>query len=686
MLSKLMRNGDVALAGSVVGVLLVLIIPIPKILIDILLTLNISVALLLLMVSLSTARPLDFSTFPTLLLFTTLFRLSLNVATTRLILLDGDAGEVVRAFGHFVVGGNMVVGMVIFLILVIIQFVVITRGSGRISEVSARFTLDAMPGKQMAIDADLNSGLINEKQARQRREQIAQEAEFYGAMDGASKFVRGDAVAGLIITAINLIGGVIMGKLRAMPLGEAVQTYSILTVGDGLVSQIPSLIISTTAGIIVTKASTTSNLAGDMAGQLLAKPRSLLIAASILGFMGVIPGLPHVPFFALAVILSFVYAVCRKAQAAAPSAPEPDDMDMPSLAPPPDPEKEMAQVIQVDRLAIEVGYQLIPLLDPSQNDEMLRKIRSLRKQLAQKLGMVIPPIRIHDNLNLAPGEYCIRMRGNELARGGLLADNLLAIDSGLVSSPLKGVETKEPAFGLPALWVAPTQKDEAEARGYTVADPRSVLITHLSEVLRKHAHEMISREDVKKLVETLKEESPTIVEELIPGVVSLGGIQKVLQNLLAEGVPVNDLGGILEAIADNASASKDPVVLTEYVRKSIARTICTAIEGRGSVGAITLDPQVEQLLIKAMQSSDSGQALMLEPGKSELLVRNVANAVRDTVGAGFEAVLLTSGPVRRFVRMLLQHTIPDLPILAYDELMPEMRLEGRASVTLDNPS
>jgi len=682
-IGKLTRNSDVALAVGVVGVLMVLIIPVPKPLMDVLLTANITVSLLLLMVALSTARPLEFSTFPSLLLFTTLFRLSLNVATTRLILLHGDAGEVIRAFGHFVVGGNVVVGMVVFLILVVIQFVVITKGSGRVSEVAARFTLDAMPGKQMAIDADLNSGLINEDQARSRRDRIAREAEFYGAMDGASKFVRGDAVAGLIITAINLIGGIVLGKLRGMGLGQAVQTYSILTVGDGLVSQIPSLIIATTAGVIVTKASTERDLAREMAGQLLLNPRSLLIASGILVFMGLIPGLPHVSFFVLATILGGLYWVCRKAakQVAAPA--EAAATETPAA---PDMERELTQLLQVDRMSIEVGYQLIPLMDPMQSDEMLRKIAALRKQMASKLGIIVPPVRIHDNLQLEPSEYLIKLRGNEIARGRLLADHLLAIDSGLVSEKTEGEETKEPAFGLEATWITPAQKDSAEAAGYTVADPRSVLITHLSEVIRKNAPEILTREDVRTLVDNLKEEAPTVVEELIPGMMTLGGVQKILQNLLREGIPINDLGGILEAIADNASATKDTALLTELVRKSIARTICTSIEAKGSVGAITLDPRVEQMITEAVQQSDATQAMLLEPGRTELLVQRVADAVRETVSAGFEAVLLTSGPIRRYVRMLLQHAIPDLPILAYDELMPEMRLEGRATVALEDAS
>jgi len=678
-MGRLARNSDVMLALAVVGVLLVLIVPIPTFMVDILLSLNIAISLLLLMVALSASKALEFSTFPSLLLFTTLFRLALNVASTRLVLLNGYAGEVINAFGHFVVGGNMVVGLVVFMILCIIQFVVIIKGAGRISEVAARFTLDAMPGKQMAIDADLNAGLINEHQARDRRQKIAQEAEFYGAMDGASKFVRGDAVAGMIIIAVNLIGGIIMGKLRGMAIGDAVQTYSILTVGDGLVTQIPSLIIATTSGIITTKASSSTNLARDVGSELLTHPRALAIGAGIMALFGLIPGLPTAPFLVIAALfMGLSWAMRRSAEEAAKPQPK-----TAAQAKAMDENAELHKALRVDRMSIEVGYQLIPLLDPSQNDEMLRKIRAVRKQMAQKLGIIVPPIRIHDNLQVKPDEYLVRLRGNELARGTLLANNLLAIDSGMVQKPVKGQETREPAFGLPALWIAPSQKDEAEAAGYTVADPRSVLITHLTEIIRKQAPEILSRDDVKTLVDGLKEIYPTVIEELTPAVIGLGGVQKVLQNLLAEGIPITDLGGILEAIADHAATTKDPVQLTELVRKSIARTICATVESRGNVGAITLDPSLERLIAQCIHEGGSGAAVILEPSRAEQLIHKVAAAVRDTVAGGFEAVLLTSSPIRRHVRRMVQHAVPELPVLAYDELVPAMRLEGRATVTLD---
>jgi len=676
---RIAQHSDIILAASVVGVLLVLIVPVPTPLVDVLLAMNIACSLLLLMVALSAARPLEFATFPSLLLFTTLFRLSLNVASTRLILLNGYAGEVINAFGHFVVGGNMVVGMIVFLILVVIQFVVITKGAGRVSEVAARFTLDAMPGKQMAIDADLSAGLITEADARRRREQIAQEAEFYGAMDGASKFVRGDAVAGLAITAVNLIGGMIMGKLRGLSVPDAIRTYCILTVGDGLVTQIPSLIIATTAGIIVTKASSSSNLARDVAGEVLSHPRALAIGAGMMSLFGLIPGLPTVPFFILAAMFVALYFAVRRA--ARPAAEKPSTPE--AAAKTAEGPEDLMSMMQVDRLSVEVGYQLIPLLDPARNDEMLRKIRAVRRQLAAKLGIVIPPVRIHDNLQLKPDAYVIRLRGNEIARGSLMADHLLAIDSGMVQKPVAGIETKEPAFGLPARWIAPALKDEAEAAGYTVADPRSVLITHLSETLKKHAPEILTREDVRAMVDHLKEHSPTVVEELIPNVMTLGGVQKILQNLLAEGIPVNDLGAIIEAIADHAPTTKDIGLLTEMVRRSIARTICASVESRGRLGAITLDPAVEQAIAQSVQESAGSGALAMEPGRSEQLIRKIAEAVRKTVTAGYEAVLLTSGPIRRHVRRIVEHVMPDLPVLSYEELTADMRLEGHATVSLE---
>ncbi len=678
ILSMLARHSDLALAAAVVGVLFVLIVPVPAPVIDILLTLNIACSLLLLLVALGGGRAMDFNTFPSLLLFTTLFRLSMNVASTRLILLQGYAGQVINAFGNFVVGGDMIVGLIIFLVLIVIQFVVITKGSGRISEVAARFTLDAMPGKQMAIDADLNSGLISEDDARQRREDIAQEAEFYGSMDGASKFVRGDAVAGLIITAINLIGGMIIGKINGMSVGEAAQTYSILTVGDGLVSQIPSLIIATTAAVIVTKASSNHNLARSTGQQVLTDPRAIATAAAIMFSFGLIPGLPTTPFMLLAFLLFGLFLALRKSRAAeaGPSVEPPSAQ--PALAAP----EQLVELLQVDRMAIEVGYQIIPLLDPRQNDEMVRKIGAVRRQMAERFGIVLPSIRVTDNLQLKPEEYAIRLKGQTVARGVLHPGHYLAMDSGLVQEPVEGIETTEPAFGLPALWIPADRKEMAEAAGYTVADPRSVLITHLNETIKRHAHEILTREDVRTLVDNLKERTPTIVDEIVPSVISLGGIQNVLQNLLREGIPINDLGTILEAVADGSQKTKDPDMLTELVRKAMSRTICARVQQRGSrLGAITLDPAIEQMIAIAVQDGGDGNSVHLEPTTSARFIEQLMHMVRDTVASGFEAVLLVSSPIRRHVRRIVEQVVPDLPVLAYDELVNDLPIEGRGTVS-----
>jgi len=690
-ISHVARHSDAVLAMAVVGVLLVLMLPIPTWLIDILLSMNISVSLLLLLLAISVGESVTLSAFPSLLLFTTLFRLSLNVATTRLILMDGDAGAVVRAFGKFVAGNNLVVGIVVFMVLMIIQLIVITKGSVRIGEVAARFTLDAMPGKQMSIDADLNSGLIDENEARRRRERITREAEFYGAMDGASRFVRGDATAGIIITFINLIGGVIMGKSHGMSMAEAAETYAILTIGDGLVSQIPALLISTTGGLIVTKASSKESISRDLAHQMLMQPRPLALACGILLGFSLIPGLPFMPFLVLSGIMGGLFLLTRDGALATAfgAAEEPADAGAQAAHASPAKreleEAEISRALHVDRMSIEVGFRLIPLVDPGQDDEMLRKIGALRKQIAKQLGIVIPPIHIRDNLHIRPDEYVIRIRGDIVARGELLADHVLAMDSGTVTARLHGKETTEPAFGLPALWLVATQREEAEACGYTVADPRSVLITHLSEVIKKHAHEILSREDIRQLIDAVRGHSPTVVEELIPNIMNLGGVQRILQNLLRERVPVSDLVTILEAISDHAGPGpvKDYEALTEHVRRAMARTIGSQIVGRGSrVGALQLDPAVERLIAQSLRETPTGVCVALDPAIAENLFQRVTEAVRDTVASGFEPILVTSASVRRHVRSLLEHIAPDLWVVSYDELSPDLRLEGRGMISL----
>ena len=671
---RMARHSDIALAAAVVMVLVVLILPLPSPLLDILLTVNISFALIVLLVTLNASESLEFSTFPSLLLFVTLFRLALNVASTRLILLDGFAGQVITAFGDFVVGGNIVVGMIVFLILVIIQFVVITKGAGRISEVAARFTLDAMPGKQMAIDADLNAGLISEDQARERREKVSREAEFYGAMDGASKFVRGDAIAGIIITVINILGGIVIGALKGMPITEALKTYSILTVGDGLVSQIPSLIIATASGILITKASSKTDLSRDMTRQLLRQPKSLLIAAGILVFFGLVPGLPNVPFFVMAGVLLLLNrlvgsntrakAAAEKKAAAerhAQAQPQPGDPD------------NLQELLEVDRLSVEVGYRLIPMVAPDSGGGLLDKIAAIRKRLARSLGFVVPAVRIRDNVQLDPEAYCVLLRGSRIGSGKLSVDMLLAMDSGGVVEKVPGIATTEPAFGLPALWIDPAHKELAEMNGYTVIDPITVLVTHFSELAKRHAHEILCREDVAKLIENVKAESPTVVGELIPGLLPLSAVQRILANLLQERVPIVDLASILEAIADYAAKTKDPDTLTELVRQHLARAISDRYAQRGMLHAITLDSQLEQDLLSSL-SRDA-----VEPGLAERLVKDVSDAMRRTLGSGKEAVLLTPALIRRQVRNLLSGSLPELAVVSYNELAPGVQVVQAAT-------
>ena len=672
----MVKHSDVALAGAVVMVLVVLIIPMPPPLLDVLLTINISASLAVLLVTLNASESLEFSTFPSMLLFATLFRLALNVASTRLILLHAYAGEVITSFGNFVVGGNIVVGMIVFLILVVIQFVVITKGSGRISEVAARFTLDAMPGKQMAIDADLNAGLITEDVARKRREKIAREADFYGAMDGASKFVRGDAVAGIIITVINIVGGIIIGAMNGMGVGQAVNTYAILTVGDGLVTQIPSLIIATASGILITKASSKTNLSREMTAQLFTQPRPLLIASAILVFFGLIPGLPKIPFFVMSLVFGGLYFASKRlpalqkakeaAQAAAQAKPAP--------ALPDDPDG-VRELLELDRIGIEVGYRLIPMVAPAGGGGLLDKIAAIRKRLAKSLGFVIPAVRIKDNVQLEPDAYRILLRGEQVAAGKLAVDHLLAMDGGTVIEKIAGVPTTEPAFGLKALWIDRSQKDLAEMNGYTVIDPVTVLVTHLSEIIKRHAHEILCREDVHKLVDIVKKENPTIVDELVPNMLPLSTVQRVLANLLQEKVPIVDLAAILEALANHAHATKDPEVLTEYVRQSMARTICSRYAGQtNTLQAIAFDPALEQALMQSVSRE------AIEPGLAQKIVKDVSDAVRAAVASGKDAVLLTSSLVRRHVRNLLAAVLPDLPVIAYNEIPPSFQIVPVATV------
>ncbi|MDB5101161.1 MAG: flagellar biosynthesis protein FlhA [Cyanobacteria bacterium RYN_339] len=671
-IAQFLRSSDLLLALAVVAVIGMMIVPVPPILLDLLLVTNITCALITLMVSLYVNRPLQFSSFPSLLLILTLFRLALNVSTTRLILLNGSAGHVIESFGNFVVGGNYAVGVVIFLILVIIQFIVITNGAGRISEVAARFTLDAMPGKQMAIDADLNAGLITEGDARRRRSDIQRESDFYGTMDGASKFVRGDAIAGIIIIIVNIIGGLAIGVLqRGMAIGEAAGHYTLLTVGDGLVSQLPALIISVGTGILVSKAANEASLGDEIGRQVLGDPRVLTIVASMLGVLGLVPGLPKVPFFVLAAAIGTAAYYAGNAQsvraeeAAAAVVGAVQDAEGPK-----GPENVM-NLLNVDPMELEIGYRLIPLVDAAQGGDLLERITMIRRQTAMKMGLVLPPIRVRDNLQLKPKEYRINLRGIEIARGEVQVDQFLAMNAGMASGTLEGIPTKEPVFGLPAFWIPESKKEEAEIMGFTVFDPSSVVATHLTDVIKIHCADILSRQDVQSLLNNLKTEYPAVVEELVPDLMTLGEVQRVLQNLLRERVSVRDLLPVMEALANYARLTKDTDTLTEYARQALARAITHSyLSAENRLPVITLDPGLEQILANAVQQTDQGAFVTLEPGTAARLLKNVQAQMERVAASGQQPVVLCSSKVRLVFRRLIERKFPQVAVLAYNEIVP----------------
>lgn len=675
------KKGELLLAIGVIGVLVVLIIPLPSFLLDILITINIACSFLLLLTILHIKESLELSAFPSMLLFFTLYRLALNVATTRLILLNGYAGDVITSFGQFVVGGNLVVGFVVFMLLTVIQFIVIVKGSSRISEVAARFTLDAMPGKQMSIDADLNAGLITEDEARERREKISKEAEFYGAMDGAAKFVTGDTIAGIIIIFVNVIGGIVLGSIKGMGIAEAGHTYTILTIGDGLVSQIPSLIIATSAGILVTKSSSKENLGRDVTGQLFTQPKALGFAACVLGFFGFVPGLPKMPFFILAALFGVLYNITRKSSKAALAVEK--TLETEKKEKHPEPEETVEKLLAVDRLGTEIGYKLIPLVDPAKGGGVLDRINAMRRQLAKEIGIIIPPIRLRDNLQLDANTYSIKIRGEEVARGELMVGNYLALDPGGVTKQMEGAKTTDPAYGLPGVWISEFQKEEAETAGYTIVDPASVLITHLTEVIKSHAYEILSREDVQKLIDTLKQAAPTIVQELTPNLMTMGGVQMILKNLLREQVPIRDLSTILETIADNAHLTKDTEALTESVRQSLARTICGRYQTRdGKLGVISFEPQLEQTISNSIHRTERGSLLALEPALAQKVIEKISSVAEETMPSGYEVALLTSTAIRHHIRKLLEGFLPTLPVLSYKEIAPGVQIQSLGIVRL----
>jgi len=663
---------NIIVAFGLVAILATLIVPLPTILLDLLLACSISLSIAVLIVTLSSREALELSAFPSLLLFTTLFRLSLNVASTRLILLQGDAGRIIETFGGFVAGGSVVVGLVIFLILVIIQFVVITKGAERISEVSARFTLDAMPGKQMAIDADLNAGAITEAQANERRGKIVKESEFYGAMDGASKFIRGDAKASLIITAINVIGGIAMGYTRGMDVTSAVKTYSILSIGDGLVSQIPSMIISISSGFLVTKISSSHSVGQDLSKQFLRAGAPLTTAACIVAAMALVPGMPKVQFLLLAVGTALLGRMATKAEKT-PLKPQ-------AAAQKKTPEKEPVEdLLDMDRVSVHVGVRLITMVDPRKSNTIFDRIGALRRQFAQQMGIIIPLVRLRDDLNIEPNSYEIRLSEVPVAKGYLEPEMFLAMDAGAVHEKVDGIKTTEPVYGLPALWITAGKKEAAEVNGYTVIDPESVFITHLSETLKRHADEMLTREDVQLLIDRLRKNQPSLVGEVVgaEGDVSVGLLQRVLRNLLRSNIPIRELTAILEALAENAPKTKNAATLTEMVRKSLNRTITEQYrDADGKISVIAFDPAFEHQLTSSLRQEGGELALNASAQTAIELNRRVADAWKSAMDKGKDkAVLLCDARLRAPLAQMLSRTLQMLPVLAYDEIVLGTQVE-----------
>ncbi len=677
---RLLRHNDALLALGVAAVLTTLLIPLPTYLLDMLLSVSIAVALATLVVVLSTRESIEFSTFPSLLLLVTLFRLSLNVASTRLILLHGDAGKIIQTFGHFVVGGNIVIGLVVFLILVIIQFVVITKGAERISEVAARFNLDAMPGKQMAIDADLNAGIIGEREAKERREKIVAESEFHGAMDGASKFIRGDAVAGLIITGVNLVGGFAIGMTQGLTAGESISTYAILAVGDGLVTQIPALIISTSSGFLVSKTRTQSSLSHDLARQFLMRSRPMTIAAFLFAAMLFVPGFPKLPFIGLAIGAGLLGRRLRSMEQESRSK----KVEQKAKEEKED-EGPVEELLDVDRIAVHVGPRLIKTVDPRRKDSLSHRIAPLRRKFAQQYGFILPLVRLRDSVTLDANTYEIRVNNHVVATGQLEPDLYLAMDPGTVAEPIDGRKTTEPVFGLPALWIKPEQKQDAEMAGYTVVEPESVLVTHLSETLRRHADELLTRDDVQQLIERLRESQPALVSGTVGESVTVGLLQRVLQNLLKAGIPVRDLPQILETVADNAGRTKDPATLTELTRKALVRTITEQhAEASGHIRAIVFDPSLEYELRGSISADGGQESLNIAPERAMELVRRIADAWQNAMAQGHDkTVLLCDYRARPHLAALLERQVPQLPVLAYDEIAIGTKIEPAATVSLD---
>ncbi|MEK3734586.1 MULTISPECIES: flagellar biosynthesis protein FlhA [Paenibacillus] len=677
-----MKIKDISVLAGIIGIVMMMILPIPIWLLDVLLIINISLALIILLVAMNTKEALDFSIFPSLLLITTLFRLALNISTTKLILSEAKAGEVVATFGSWIANGEIAVGFVVFLILVVVQFIVITKGSERVAEVAARFTLDAMPGKQMSIDADLNAGLINEQQARERRRKIEREADFYGAMDGASKFVKGDAIASIVILLINLIGGFIIGmSIHGMSFAEAMSTYSILTIGDGLVSQIPALLISTAAGLIVTRAASDGNLAEDLSSQLLSYPKLLYIVGGTVLLLGLFTPIGPLTTVPIAIVL---FIAARTMQ----NSLERKQVEVEQL----EEEQQIEEVrspesvinlLQVDPIEFEFGYGLIPLADAQQGGDLLDRIIMIRRQCALELGLVVPVIRIRDNIQLKPNEYVIKIKGNAVGGGELLLNHYLAMSPGYDDDSVTGIDTTEPAFGLPALWIDEAMKERADLAGYTVVDPPSVVATHLTELIKRHAHELLGRQETKTLIDNIRESYPVLVDELIPSVLTIGDVQKVLAKLLREKISIRDMVTILETLADYGHYSKDPEVLTEYVRQALSRQITQQYAQDGEVmRVITVGPALEKKIAESVQQSDQGTYLAMDPSSTQTIFQKLGEQVNKIVQMGQQPILLASPAIRMYLRQVIERGMQDIPVLSYSELEPNVEIQSVGVVNL----
>ncbi|MGB6406088.1 MAG: flagellar biosynthesis protein FlhA [Planococcus donghaensis] len=678
-----MKFRDYAIMVAVIMIVVMMVIPLPPLLLDVLIMINISLALTILLVAMNTKEPLQFSIFPTLLLLTTLFRLGLNVSTTRSILTNQTGGQVIETFGSFVVGGSAIIGILVFLILVIIQFLVITKGSERVAEVAARFTLDSMPGKQMSIDADLGAGMISDQEAKHRREKVGSEADFYGAMDGASKFVKGDAIAGIIITIINIIGGLLIGVIvHGLPFGQAAQLFALLSIGDGLVSQIPALLISTAMGIVVTRAVSDGNLGSDITRQLFAYPKMLYIVAGTLVMFAVFTPISPMLVVPIAGVISYgAFQMQRtlKSEEKQELDVSKDDKEVEGMKSP----ESVIDLLHVDAIEFEFGYGLIPIADKNQGGDLLDRVIMIRRQCAMELGIVVPVIRIRDNIQLQPNEYIIKIKGNRVASGEIMLDHYLAMSPGIDDESVEGIETVEPAFGMPALWVDEDMKEEAEMAGYAIVDPPSVVSTHLTEVIKRHAHELIGRQEVKSLIENMRETAPAVVEELVPNLMTIGEVQKVLMKLLKEKVSIRNLLAILETLADYSSQTKDADLLTEYVRQSLSRQITLQYATQKEpLQVITAGASLEKKFADSVHRTEQGNYLSIDPEASQTIFQKITEQASQLQQTGVQPILLTSPAIRIYMRQFVERFAPDLPVLSYNELEPEVEIQSVGVVNI----